>query len=133
MDVATWIGSVTALSEMIKVWLETKKTSIELDKARLEIAKIVEAPKENNSDQNLITIIDPELLSELIRDIQAAMDRFAKSFNDPRYTPADIDREEERARLVVCNHLNRIRKFNGDVLPNENLIQLSKSFRCEYS
>jgi hypothetical protein len=34
----------------------------------------------------------------------------------------DIDRNEDRARLVVDNHLNRIRKFNGDEFLNENQI-----------
>lgn len=75
-------------------------------------------------------VIDQELLGKLFADIVAAKSRFAAVFTDPRYTPADIDREEERARLCVCAHLKRIREFNAGILPNIEMESLSVSFRC---
>ena len=138
MDPSTWIATVTALGGLVKAWIDARKSGIDLQKAKLEIAKQTNqsepvtptTPKKAEVAPGSSLVIDQELLGQLVIDITASKKRFAAAFNDPRYTPADIDREEERARLSVCSHIKRIRQFNAGALPTMELENLSVSFRC---
>ncbi len=138
MDPATWIAAVTALGGLVKAWIDAKKSGVDLEKAKLEIGNKVSLqaqqepiePQEFDPARRSRIVIDQELLARLVEDILAAKRRFAATFNDPRYTPADVDREEDRARLCVCAHLKRIREFNAGTLPNVELESLGISFRC---
>jgi hypothetical protein len=138
MDPSTWISAVTALGGLVKAWIDARKSGIDLEKAKVAIAERSQqseslAPKISKGAKPAAgssLVIDQELLGQLIVDINACKKRFAAAFNDPRYTPADIDREEERARLSVCTHIARIRQFNAGKLPSMELENLSQSFRC---
>ena len=138
IDITPWIGSVTALAGMSKAWLEVRKAGVELTKAREIVVKRVTTEAsaasrtvDSSTPQPVVVVIGAQLLESLVSDVRAAAERFAKAINDPRYTPADLDREQERAELTVRAHIKRIKEFNAGALPNEELRQLALSFRCE--
>ena len=137
MDPSAWIATVTALGGLVKAWIDARKSGIDLQVAKLEIAKqarVSEQASPTSSKAAILVegslVIDEELLSQLVADIVAANKRFASVLNDPRYTPADIDREQESARLSACSHIERIRNFNAGVLPTKELENFCLSFRC---
>ncbi len=135
----SWFESVAALGALVQAWKDAQESGIDLQKAKLDIANSVASRPQQPAAARSTTeaarstgmVIDQELLGKLVADINAAKSRFAAVFTDPRYTPADIDREEERARLSVCAHLKRIRDFNAGALPSTEMESLSVSFRCE--
>ena len=134
MDVTTWVAGITSLAGMAKAWVDLKKSGTDLAKVRLEITKL-EAQPQRAPDQSEIeglrkTVIDQELLSTLVEDILSAKRRFYGCINDDRYTPADVDKEEARARRCVCTHLTKVRQFNAGALPSTELESLEVSFRC---
>jgi hypothetical protein len=138
IDITPWIGSVTALAGMAKAWIELRRAGTDLAKSREAMnTRTAPAGSDRNTSQSngdglaVKVVIDAKLLAALLADVRAAADRFSAAINDPRYTPADIDREEQRAELTVRTHINRIREFNAGQLPSEELRQLALSFRCE--
>lgn len=138
MDPVTWISGITALASMVKAWSEARKAGLDLEAARERVRSIrgkgLQGSYElGTSESNLAKrlIIKESLLKTLVKDIEGAGQRFEKSINDPRYTPADIDREHKVARLSICTHLNRIRDFNAGQLPQGDLKQMWTSWNCE--
>jgi hypothetical protein len=135
MEILAWIGGITALANMVKAWMDARKAGLDLTQAKQKVQEQAKPaakktrPKKAQAAVNLV--IQPTLLEELVRDINSAAERFSSVFNDPRYTPADIDREQERAKLTVCTHIKRIREFNDGVLPNDELGKIARSFQCD--
>jgi hypothetical protein len=136
MDIATLVGSVTALANMVKAWQEVRKARVELTKAQRE--DIVEAAEDGEftitkaeleSVQQLV--ISKPLLDALVEDIKRAEARFAKAMLDVTYTPAMLDQEEQIARATICRHLERIKQFNREILPEGDLVRVWQSYRCD--
>jgi hypothetical protein len=86
---------------------------------------------ETANPQGVHVVIDAKLLQALLSDVRNAADRFASAINDPRNTPADVDREQQRAELTIRTHIARTKEFSSSSLPREELEQLAVSFRCE--
>ncbi len=133
MMTSTWIAGTTALASMVKAWKDARVEGLDLIEAKLRVhhgarpaAGKPHAVKER-ATANLA--IHPTLLAALVGEMNSAVVRFSAVFNDPRYTPADIDREQERAKDTVCTHIRKIMECNGGVLPNEILRKLSRWFQ----
>ena len=126
MDFLVWINSVTATIKLIEAWKKTRQSGIELEEALSEVDEEIISP-EVVSD----IVISQGLLEAFIQDINEAEKRFTTCINDPRYTPAQIDQEQEIATKKICIHLGKISNFNGGILPSQWLIQVSNSFQCE--
>ena len=75
-------------------------------------------------------VIDKGLLDRSIERVEDATDRFADAVADIRCTPAQLDQEEKIAQATVCRYLQLIRDHNEDELPDDQLEQAWKSFRC---
>ena len=125
MDVLAWIGGVTSLANMIKAWLEARKAGLDVDEARARVVDAVNAGEYEvgGTEEELASglVIDESLLEAFIEDIGKAQERFSAAINDIRYTPAQLDQEQERARVSICTHLQKIREFNDDALPTGSL------------
>lgn len=135
-EITALVGSITALANMVKAWQETRKARIELNKATRQ--DIVDAANDGEfsiskaeleSVQQLV--ISKTLLDSLVIDIQKAEDRFAKAISDVTYTPAMIDQEEQIARVTICRHLERIKQYNKEILPDGDLVRVWQSYRCD--
>lgn len=136
MDILSWIQSVTALANMLKAWLEARKAGLDLTKARASATQAATqgveftvGPTEKQFALDLI--IDPTLLAAYEKDIRQAQDRFVGAINDLRYTPAQLDQEQEIARATICTHLRRLKEFNNGQLPSGSLERIWLSWRCE--
>lgn len=75
------------------------------------------------------------LVSDTIVDgarqrVEGAEDRFARSINDPRLTPGQLDEEEVRAKWDICATLKLVRDHNEDSLP-EDLDRIWTSWSCK--
>lgn len=136
IDVSTWVAGVTSLAGVAKAWIDLKTSATDLQTAKLDLAKLTSAPAKAGATSAASTaiermIIDEEILRAFVDDILSAKRRFVGCINDERYTPADIDREQERARRCVCTHLTKIKEFNAGSLPTPELETLASSFRCD--
>jgi hypothetical protein len=138
VDISPWIGSVTALAGMAKSWLEVRKATVDLAKARETLESRVEPAPTSTSvtgrppdEQAIEVVIDPNMLDAFLLDVRNAANRFTNAINDPRYSPADIEREQERAQLTVRTHIARIKEFNAGILPTDELRKIAASFRCD--
>jgi len=151
MNMTDWASSITAVAGLTKAWLDVRKSGLDLTKARQEMSKALpvepvksqDAARQETSDALPVKpvnsqepirgelVIDEKMLAAFVQEIDGARTRFIGSINDPRYSPADIDREEQRARLVVCAHLKRIREYNAGSFPTPELANVAKSYRCD--
>lgn len=141
LEPTAWIGAVTSLAGLVKSWLEARKSGVDLEKARTELSKAksgtslgtLSVPLVPSAEREEVRgmVISDSLLRSLIQDIEKAQARFVACFDDPRYSPADIDKEQEIAKRSVCAHLRRIQEFNAGTLPTQALRDVCVSFRCE--
>ena len=130
----SWILGITALANMVKAWQDARRSGCELEKAREQASDV---SKEGDytvgaAEQKVAAdlVIDEGLLTALVEDINTAGDRFRNCINDKRYTPAQIDQEEETARAKICTHLGKVREFNDGKLPAAGLETMWTSWRC---
>jgi hypothetical protein len=134
MDAVTWITLVTQLAGMSKAWLEARKAGLEFDAAKKKVRSARTKPRRkisaSESDFAEGLVIRKSTLKVLIKDIEQAERRYEACFDDPRYTPADIDSETRRAKLTICTHLQRIRDFNEGRLPAGDLERSWKMWDC---
>jgi len=54
-----------------------------------------------------------------------------KTINDPRYTPAEREKEEAVAQKSICVHLGKIKQYNAGAMPVSDLDRIWKSYDCE--
>ena len=96
VEITAWLSGITALANMVKAWMDTRKAGIELKQARQK----VEQPKRRRKQARVVNklVIDPIVFEALVGDINAAIQRFSSVFNNPLSTPAEVDREEEIGR-----------------------------------
>jgi len=138
VTVTTRLSSITGLGAMIKSWQEARKASLEYAKVKEEVGKKVLAAKTEGEksittkDQQVIEglTISPAILKAMIDEMKRAEDRFAAVFGDVTYTPAQIDQEEQIARATICRHLERIKSYNRQELPEGELQRLWISYQC---
>jgi len=134
MDPTQWLAALTSLGAMATAWLEARTAHLEFETAKKEVivagaSAAAGAPSEEREFASEL-VISQDLLSALIADVEKAQTRFASVFVDVRYTPAQVDQEEQIARATICRHLQRIRDFNAGKLPGKRLEKLWDSFRC---
>ena len=136
MDVLTWINGITAFANLLKAWLDARKSGLDLHKAREAATK---ASAENvefsvgRTEKELASqlVIDETLLAAYEKDIRQAQDRFIRVINNPRSTPAQLDQEKEIARVSICKHLRAVRELNSDQLGSAALERIWESWKCE--
>jgi hypothetical protein len=121
VDPIIWITSITAFANMVKALAEAHRSTTDLNQLR-QVAADAKDHGEFSLDESDIAeaqemVISDRLLQTFVEDIENAERRFDESIEDPRYTPADVDHEEERAKRMICAHLARIRDYNNGELP----------------
>ena len=83
-------------------------------------------------DVKLLKVIDVNILNAIYDKVDNAKLRFVKALNDPRYTPADLDKEETIAGREICEALEMIKRHNRNQLPDiKALNEVWLSFRCD--
>jgi len=122
MDVLDWIKGVTAVAQMVKAIIDARKSGGDLN------SSIDQIQEENETLDTHNLVIGDDLLKAFVKDISKSNQRLVNALNDPRYTPAQLDQEEEIAKKSICVHISKIEQFNGGVLPSDNLKRIKASF-----
>ena len=134
VDPIIWITGVTALANMVSAVADALRSNVELDSVRQAANDSLKKGRFSIGESDIKSmeemVISEELLQAFIEDIENAQRRFTKAINDPRYSPAEIDREEQRAQLTICEHLRRVKTYNYGRLPGSELNHVAESFRC---
>ena len=82
-------------------------------------------------DEKLLRVIDENILNAIYNKVDNAKSRFVEALNDPRYTPADLTKEETIVSHEICEALEMIKRHNRDQLPDiKALNEAWLSFRC---
>ena len=94
-----------------------------------EIEAIINDPSSKPTILSL-TIIDSDLLRELIEDAHDCLDLHRTSLADG-ITPKQRDEADLDADRCMCEVLNRIKKYNGGELPADTVLhRWWVSYRC---
>lgn len=127
MEIITWISGITAAAKLVEAWNKARKSGDEFKKVLEETNSKQES---SVAEEKIDLVISDDLLQAFVKDINSASKRFSDCINDPRYTPAQIDQEQDIAKKSICTHLGKITELNQGILPNAELIRISKSFQC---
>ena len=132
MDITTWITTVTAVANMLKAWMDARKSGLDFDQAKSKALSAQTAGdfSDDSPDLGQMTISD-SLLEAYIEDISNAEKRMVASINDPRFTPAEKEKEETVAQKSICVHLGKIKQYNAGSLPSAALERIWNSYGCD--
>ena len=82
-------------------------------------------------DVEKFEVIDENILNAIYNKVDKAKSRFIEALNDPRYTPADLIKEETIVSREICEALEMIKRQNRNRLPDiKALNEAWLSFRC---
>jgi hypothetical protein len=131
--IGVWIHTITERASMAKAWFEAQKAGLELKDAKKHVRSALtvtwDEVSATEADLAERLIIPESTLKVLVADIERAARRFENCLDE--CTPDEVDGEEQRARVAVCKHLQRIRDFNGGRLPPGNFEELWTSWNCQ--
>jgi hypothetical protein len=128
------ISAISALSGAIQAYKAAREIGEDLD--RDQVGKLLkEKPPSKGAALSLAeAIIDEEMLQILLGQIAAARKNIKEAYELGKYGLSERDRIIDEANQVICDALDRIKRFNNGVFPvieGLDLYKVSRSHGCE--
>ena len=126
-QIGTVLQGIATLAALIKLRRETQKGDREPTPSEIEGASGVLASPQGF--ETLQAIIKQSTLDAISGVVDRARQRFESALVDPANTKQARDAEEQVARSTICGELARIKRLNGNTLPND-YEEMWQEFAC---
>ena len=111
------LQGISTLAALIKLRRESRKEDREPSPA--QINRATTAPVSTVGFSTLAAAIQQSTFDAISDVVDRARKRFEEAIRDPANTKQARDAEEQIAQSTICGELKRIKRLNGNTLPDD--------------